>query len=294
MNAKRSTHSLMFIVVLLVLPISVGKATANSINIFGLNHTSTGSAAIGKSDNVLSVTHIGPVGPPGSIPRDGVRVDLPPNVVRWEAELLGGDIHNTPVGATFTQTSRGVVGGVPNQTISVMELIHTFGDPRGDEIRFTSRFPFAENLPGASLTAQYSNAGRVVMTHTEIDLRHASWRSSQFHLPRFDIDREIPPKAGEGLSSFSGTVSIRWPFAAPLFGPFEASPLTDFLLLTLDPGHDIGALDYTDVSLTAAGFSSFAISNETVEVVPEPTTLLLFGTTAAGLGLARWRRRRQS
>jgi hypothetical protein len=30
-----------------------------------------------------------------------------------------------------------------------------------------------------------------------------------------------------------------------------------------------------------------------LEPVPEPTTLLLFGTTAAGLGLARWRRRRQ-
>jgi PEP-CTERM motif len=28
-------------------------------------------------------------------------------------------------------------------------------------------------------------------------------------------------------------------------------------------------------------------------VVPEPTTLLLFGTTAAGLGLARWRQRRR-
>ncbi|MGH7368107.1 MAG: PEP-CTERM sorting domain-containing protein [Candidatus Rokuibacteriota bacterium] len=26
---------------------------------------------------------------------------------------------------------------------------------------------------------------------------------------------------------------------------------------------------------------------------PEPTTLLLFGTTAAGLGLARWRQRRR-
>jgi hypothetical protein len=30
-----------------------------------------------------------------------------------------------------------------------------------------------------------------------------------------------------------------------------------------------------------------------LDTVPEPTTLLLFGTTAAGLGLARWRRRKQ-
>jgi hypothetical protein len=26
--------------------------------------------------------------------------------------------------------------------------------------------------------------------------------------------------------------------------------------------------------------------------IPEPATLLLFGTTAAGIGIARWRRRR--
>jgi hypothetical protein len=31
-----------------------------------------------------------------------------------------------------------------------------------------------------------------------------------------------------------------------------------------------------------------------VNPVPEPTTLLLFGTTMAGIGLARWRRRRQN
>lgn len=43
----------------------------------------------------------------------------------------------------------------------------------------------------------------------------------------------------------------------------------------------------------------FKKTDETVEVaatmtvVPEPATLLLVGTTAAGLGLARWRQRRQ-
>jgi hypothetical protein len=33
---------------------------------------------------------------------------------------------------------------------------------------------------------------------------------------------------------------------------------------------------------------------EPAAVVPEPTTLLLFGTTMAGLGLVRWRRHRQN
>jgi hypothetical protein len=38
----------------------------------------------------------------------------------------------------------------------------------------------------------------------------------------------------------------------------------------------------------------FAILGDTgVPLVPEPTTLLLFGTTAAGFGLARWRQRRR-
>ncbi len=34
-------------------------------------------------------------------------------------------------------------------------------------------------------------------------------------------------------------------------------------------------------------------ATDEVSAVPEPTTLLLWGTTVAGLGLARWKRRRQ-
>jgi PEP-CTERM motif-containing protein len=45
----------------------------------------------------------------------------------------------------------------------------------------------------------------------------------------------------------------------------------------------------------ATGFAFVADPVGDLSPVPEPTTLLLFGTTAAGLGLARWKhgRRRQ-
>ena len=38
---------------------------------------------------------------------------------------------------------------------------------------------------------------------------------------------------------------------------------------------------------------SFRLEGSHLEAVPEPATILLFGTTAAGLGLARWRQRRR-
>ena len=45
---------------------------------------------------------------------------------------------------------------------------------------------------------------------------------------------------------------------------------------------------------SGAGLLSAAVEISAVpEAVPEPTTLLLFGTTAAGLALARWRQRRR-
>jgi hypothetical protein len=49
------------------------------------------------------------------------------------------------------------------------------------------------------------------------------------------------------------------------------------------------------ITVEADGFANSQASSQTPTpaVVPEPATLLLFGTTMAGLELARWRRRRQ-
>jgi hypothetical protein len=52
----------------------------------------------------------------------------------------------------------------------------------------------------------------------------------------------------------------------------------------------------SDCGLTPCDFVAMDdfLFREPAPVVPEPTTLLLFGSTMAGLGLAHWRRRRQS
>ena len=61
-------------------------------------------------------------------------------------------------------------------------------------------------------------------------------------------------------------------------GQPDAGPIQNFLLL--------GPAGWDDFNGTQGYFVEFG-------PVPEPATLLLFGTTAAGLGLARWRQRRK-
>ena len=47
--------------------------------------------------------------------------------------------------------------------------------------------------------------------------------------------------------------------------------------------------DATDFAILAGNVTSLELAP-----VPEPATLLLFGTTATGLGLAHWRQRRRT
>lgn len=70
-------------------------------------------------------------------------------------------------------------------------------------------------------------------------------------------------------------------------GPQTLSGRTGTLWLGINDGYGTGTSDNSgSVSIDVA-------VNADLAPVPEPATLLLFGTTAGGLALARWRRRRQ-
>jgi hypothetical protein len=83
-----------------------------------------------------------------------------------------------------------------------------------------------------------------------------------------------------GVSDYevtSGTGRNRWgDYSATTLDPHD--PFTFWTIQEWVSGTDIWATQITELQLNA---------------VPEPTTLLLVGTTMAGLGLARWRQRRR-
>lgn len=84
--------------------------------------------------------------------------------------------------------------------------------------------------------------------------------------------------AGNGTNTGPGAISSN------LAGSRETG--TESFIVQLTPGfHSL---------LIEAQADGFARAGTALSPVPEPTTLIFFGTTAAGIGLARWRRRRQN
>jgi hypothetical protein len=101
------------------------------------------------------------------------------------------------------------------------------------------------------------------------------------------------------LSPVAGTAVANWGFGLG-GGRMELSLEADSNALELPIGPQPPGYHYSALVYSFDPYPFTVPSNGIVEVgadlgaVPEPATLLLFGTTMAGLGLARWRQRRQA
>jgi len=105
--------------------------------------------------------------------------------------------------------------------------------------------------------------------------------------------------AGQAIDRFFvlDSAAFRGPTSAPSNNPGDscgtdpvpclADPRFSHGVFGLDPGaHSIDMIQILNEGPDGAGYFR-------LDPVPEPATLLLFGTTMAGLGLARWRRQRR-
>ena len=113
-------------------------------------------------------------------------------------------------------------------------------------------------------------------------IRGAEVRSPADPLP---IRNSVPPNddpATGGWGPIRGSV----PFS------LDGTILTFATPLTLISDHSVDGHFAYRLDTYVFGITTRSIENES-SVAPEPATLLLFATTMAGLGLARWRQRRR-
>jgi len=108
------------------------------------------------------------------------------------------------------------------------------------------------------------------------------------------VENFSPPFPEFALNS-NGTVtntSGTWNALPISQAMFQVGSNELMLFATNTGGPGVFTLDLLDPS-GSDNFISFNISGNDLAPIPEPATLLLFGTTAAGLGLVRWRQRRR-
>jgi len=204
------------------------------------------------------------------------------------------DAHGVPfVSSTFDSNSEGwafvndgtnltfhPTGGNPGGYISVTDL------QLGDVWYFSAPAKFLGNQSAASHgtlkydlsqisgigTTQFATAADVIIAGAGLQLVfNAGANPAQY--PTWS-SYSVPFDAAAGWRLFQGGVIGANATQAQLDGVLAA--LTGlFIEGEFTTGADTGNLD-----------------NVSLEVAPEPTTLLLLGSTFAGFGLARWRRRR--
>lgn len=193
-----------------------------------------------------------------SVPASGV--DANTNTAFWNKGTIKP---NVPSGKTATVFWEGAAAGI---FVSEATFWTRNGDPiggvtaLGQPPQFSADLAFATFLNPHSFNIIYSNV--------------QLFRDN--NIANFGTDQVFDP---------TGTLVTSVPTAFTL-SPGESNTLS------------LGAVDVRKYQLALADAASASAPTDLFDVgtagaVPEPTSLLLFGSTAAGIGLARWRQRRR-
>lgn len=232
------------------------EAVPTSVIYKGLQHTPLGAATLSIIGDTLVVGNIGSSG------EDGVLIDVG-KVARWDSRIgsLGdpGDPANPiPDGAFYKVTSRGTIGGGPNQVITVARY-----EDIGSRVKGTLDFSATGT---ASLVATFFSGSNQVHTETiNSDIAILSWPGD------WPVTNGISviPCALSGhatLIDWCADIWVDYPSNVPIATPGGFNISADAVqVLTVDP---TALVSYSTVALTAAHIPSIAIMDESFSFLP--------------------------
>jgi hypothetical protein len=280
---------------------AVSAARADTVDAFGLTHTSLGSATLTTSSDGLVVGNLGSGG------QDGVSIDISgaqgtgPNFALDTALNFGGTV--PPVGAFFQQTTMAATSSGTNQVVSTITVTELTGS-----VSMTADFTPVTNSPltvnyysgGPNGTLEYSEQSPIAGLAT-LSIGWSSGASFPFPYPHSAyVDRGSPwydPRQWTaGTDDWHRDFDTSFTTAGGTVLP--ASDNIDFVDFLATPTASSALGPYTSVNLTTGGpagsfINSFTITGETV-TTPEPSALTLLGIAGSGLLGFAWRRRRRA
>jgi hypothetical protein len=187
-----------------------------------------------------------------------------PVVVNFDAlDTSGGPVFGSPLNSYLAGFGIAITSQVGNPGVEVNNTAHSGG------FVFPASPPNFLWSPGTNSPFAYQLGFSTPLESFAFTRVSYNALASQWDARALDGQGNTLQQVGEPQGSFSAATTF-----------------------TLDPGTPFSAVVFERTTInTIAGLNNPPTDNWLLEPVPEPTTLLLFGTAIAGLGIT-WRRRK--